>query len=106
MVRLTSSITANKIRLAVVLALAAASLLYLAVMVSTQTPQIGERVSSTASTTDDVIDDRSFGLASWYCASMPIATKCPGAQPAPHAGMIEGGMDQSPHRWLVTSVTK
>jgi len=88
--RPTITITANKIRLAVVLALAAASLLYLAIMMRAQTSQIGERVSATVSTSDDVIDNGSFDLASWYCASMPIATKCPGAQPAPRAGMIEG----------------
>jgi hypothetical protein len=88
--RLTSAITANKIRLAVVLALAAASFLYLAVMVGTKTGQVGEPVRSTASTTYDMIDEPGLGPASWDCATVPIAIKCGGTQSASNAGMIEG----------------
>jgi hypothetical protein len=77
--RLTSAITATQIRLAAALALAAASFLYLAV--TTQTAQVGESVSSTASTTDDEIDVGSFGSApSWHCVDVPIAIQCGGAR--------------------------
>jgi hypothetical protein len=87
---LTSGITADKIRLAVTLALAVASFLYLAVMVSAEAVQVGERVSSTASTTDNMINMRRLGAASWHCASVPITIQCGSAEPAPGVGMIEG----------------
>ena len=74
--RLTSTITAPQMRVAVALALAAASFLYLAVI--TQTAQVGESVSSIASTTDDDADVPSLGPAFWHCAGVPIAFQCGG----------------------------
>jgi hypothetical protein len=74
--RITSAITATRIRLAVAtaLALAATSFFYLGVT-STWTAQVSESVNSTDSTTVDEIDVRSS--ASWHCAGVPIAVRCP-----------------------------
>jgi hypothetical protein len=83
-------ITTTKIRLAAALALAAASFLYLAVMVSAETAQVRERVTPTASATDDMIHMRRLGPASWHCATVPISDQCSLAQAAPYSGAIEG----------------
>jgi hypothetical protein len=75
--RLTSRlITATQIRLAVAvaLALAATNFFYLGVT-TTRTAQVSESVNSTDSTTDDEIDVRNS--ASWQCAGVPIAVRCP-----------------------------
>jgi hypothetical protein len=72
--RLTSAITAMRIRVAVATALAATSFFYLGVT-STRTAQVSESVNSTDSTTVDEIDVRSS--ASWHCAGVPIAVRCP-----------------------------
>ena len=74
--RLTSAITATRIRVTVAtaLALAATSFFYLGVT-STRTAQVSERVNSTNYTTVDEIDVRSS--ASWHCAGVPIAVRCP-----------------------------
>lgn len=74
--RLASLITATQIRLAVAvaLALAATNFFYLGVT-TTRTAQVSESVNSTDSTTDDEIDVRNS--ASWQCAGVPIAVRCP-----------------------------
>jgi hypothetical protein len=74
--RLTSAITATRIRVtaATALALAATSFFYLGVT-STRTAQVSESVNSTDSTTVEEIDVRSS--ASWHCAGVPIAVRCP-----------------------------
>lgn len=81
--RPTITITADKIRLAVVLALAAAGFLYLAVMVGTKAAQVGEDVRSTISAADDMIDEHGRGPASWDCAAVPISIQCGGSEPPP-----------------------
>lgn len=81
--RPTITITADKIRLAVVLALAAAGFLYLAVVVGTKASQVGEVVRSAHSAALDMIDNRGLGSASWDCAAAPISRQCSGSEPAP-----------------------
>jgi hypothetical protein len=78
--RLTSLITATQIRLAVAiaLALAATNFFYLGVT-TTRTAQVSESVNSTDSTTDDEINVRR--PASWQCADVPIAVRCPPSAP-------------------------
>ena len=61
--RITGAIAATHVRLAIVLALAAAIFLNLAIVHRTQGTQVGERVRSTHSTTNDVIDVRGPGSA-------------------------------------------
>jgi len=74
--RLTSAIIATRIRVTVAtaLALAATSFFYLGVT-STRTAQVSESVNSTDSTIVEEIDVRSS--ASWHCAGVPIAVRCP-----------------------------
>jgi hypothetical protein len=81
--RPTITVTADKIWLAVILAPAAAALLYLAVMVGTKATQVGEVVRSTVSAADDMIDKPGRGPTSWNCADVPIAVQCGGAEPKP-----------------------
>lgn len=76
--RPTITVTAGKIRLAVILALAAGAFLYLAVMAGTKATQIDEVVRSTVSAVDDMMDERGRGPASWDCAAVPIAVQCGG----------------------------
>ena len=84
--RPTITVTADKIWLAVVLALAAAVFLYLAVMVGTKAAQVGEVVRSTVSAADDMIDEHGRGPASWDCADVPIAVQCGAARSRSQAG--------------------
>ena len=81
--RPTINVTADKIWLAVILALAAAAFLYLAVMVGTKAAQVGEVVRSTVSAADDMIDKPSRGPASWNCADVPVAVQCGCAKQPP-----------------------
>lgn len=81
--RFTSSITATQARLAIVVTLAVSIFLYLAVVVSAQRTHVAERVEPTVSATDDVINDRRLGPASWDCASVPITVQCGSTQPQP-----------------------
>ena len=77
--RLSSAITATRIRLAVatVLALAATSFFYLGVT-STRTAQVSESVNSTDSTDSTIVDEIDVrSSASWHCAGVPIAVRCP-----------------------------
>ena len=80
--RPTITVTADKIWLAVVLALAAAVFLYLAVMVGTKAAQVGGVVSSTVSAADDMIDKHGRGPASWDCADVPIVVQCDARSPS------------------------
>jgi hypothetical protein len=78
--RLTSLITAAQIRLvvAIALALAATNFFYFGVT-TTRTAQVSVSVNSTDSATDDENDTPSS--ASWYCADVPIAVRCPPSAP-------------------------
>ena len=68
--RITGAIAATHVRLAIVLALAAAIFLNLAIVHRAQGAQVGERVRSTHSTTNDVIDVRGPGPAPGHGASV------------------------------------
>jgi hypothetical protein len=71
--RITGAITATQIRLAIVLALAAAIFLDLAIMHRTQTSQVGERVMPARSPALDMIDVSGPGSAAGHRADISIA---------------------------------
>ena len=72
-------------------ALAATVLFDLGIVHRAQIAQVVEGVvSTTASTTDDVIDVGSLGPASWHCAGVAITQQCGHTQAKPDLGAIEG----------------
>ena len=76
----TGIIAARQTQLAVGLALAAASFLYLTAMANTERGQVDQDTGSITSMTDDANDTDSG--PSWRCVDVPIIIKCGNARAA------------------------
>ena len=73
--RFSSLVTPTFAWLVAIFASAASSFLYLGIVVSTERPQVSERVASAVSAAYATIDSNS-GPTFWRCASVPATVQC------------------------------